>query len=508
MKIFTTKEIKAIEAYTVESEKISQIDLMERAALSVAYEVMSRWRPDRRFVVFAGPGNNGGVALSVSRILRTQGYSRIEVFFFNVPSSRLSDCCRINRDRLCAVDDIDYTEVVSGEFDPPALGKDDVVLDGLFGSGLLEPLKGGFTSLVQYINDSKASGAFIVSIDTPSGLLGEYNMGDRRNIIRANVTFAFQFKRLSFFFAENAEYIGECKVLDIGLSPDAMRATRSNCYLVEDYEVKDVLRRRPLHCNKYDFGNLLLVAGSYGMYGAAILAARAAMRSGVGLMSVHAPCSGNEILQISVPEAKFDADHDDWVTSEIALKHDYQAVAVGPGIGTDDKTCDALEIFLKNYRKPCVLDADALNCIYMRPTLLDNIPPRSIITPHAVEFDRIFGTHHSEEERLRRALEVAKKYQIVIVLKAHHTITVSEKGRIYVNSNGNPGMATAGSGDVLTGIIASLLAQGYDSRTSAVLGVFIHGAAGDMAAVAHGTYGMVAGDIVDNIGQVIRNLTC
>ena len=503
MKIFTTKEIKAIDARTVELEKISQIDLMERAATSVAYEIMSRWRPDRRFVVFAGPGNNGGDALAVARLLWAEGYTRIEVFFFNVPSSRLSDCCRINRDRLVAVNGIDYTEVVGGEFDPPALSYGDVVIDGLFGSGLMEPLKGGFTSLVQYINDSKA---FVVSIDTPSGLLGEWNLGDRRNIVRANLTFAFQFKRLSFFFAENAEFVGECKVLDIALNQEAMRSTRSNFYLVEDYEVKNVLRSRPLHCNKYNFGNMLLVAGSYGMYGAAVLAARAAMRSGVGLMTVHGACSGHDILQISVPEAKYESDHDDWITTDIALSHNYNAVALGPGIGTDEKTIDALEIFLKNSHKPCVLDADALNCIAKRPMLLDCITAKSVITPHAAEFDRIFGTHHSEEERLRRAIEMAKKYQLVIVLKSHYTMTVNTDGRVYINSNGNPGMATAGSGDVLTGIIGALLAQGYDSRTSAVLGVFIHGAAGDMASVTHGTYGMVAGDIVDNIGQVIRNL--
>ena len=252
---------------------------------------------------------------------------------------------------------------------------------------------------------------------------------------------------------------------------------------------------------------MLLVAGSYGMFGAAVLAARAAMRSGVGLMTVHGACSGHDILQISVPEAKYESDHDDWITTDITLKHNYQSVAVGPGIGTDDKTCDALEIFLKNYRKPCVLDADPLNCIAKRPNLLDCIVPKTVITPHAEEFDRIFGKHHSEEERLRRAIEVAKKYQLVIVLKAHFTMTVNVDGRVYINANGNPGMATAGSGDILTGIIGALLAQGYDSRTSAVLGVFIHGAAGDMAAVAHGSYGMVAGDIVENIGQVIRNLT-
>ena len=504
MKIFTTKEIKAIDARTVELEKISQIDLMERAATSVAYEIMSRWRPDRRFVVFAGPGNNGGDALAVARLLWAEGYTRIEVFFFNVPSSRLSDCCRINRDRLVAVNGIDYTEVVGGEFDPPALSYGDVVIDGLFGSGLMEPLKGGFTSLVQYINDSKA---FVVSIDTPSGLLGEWNLGDRRNIVRANLTFAFQFKRLSFFFAENAEFVGECKVLDIALNQEAMRSTRSNFYLVEDYEVKNVLRSRPLHCNKYNFGNMLLVAGSYGMYGAAVLAARAAMRSGVGLMTVHGACSGHDILQISVPEAKYESDHDDWITTDIALSHNYNAVALGPGIGTDEKTIDALEIFLKNYHKPCVLDADALNCIAKRPIMLRNIPMGSVLTPHAGEFDRLFGAHGTQEERLLKAIEVSKLYGFTIVLKGHHTMTVRSDGKVYINRSGNPGMATAGSGDVLTGIIASFIAQGYAIDWAVVMGVYVHGLAGDLAAEQHGEISLMASDIINHIGKAIKSIT-
>ena len=493
----------AIDAYTVENEPISNIDLMERAAMSVAYEIMSRWRPDRRFVVFAGPGNNGGDALAVARMLSTQGYKNLEVYLFNVSTTHPSDCCYINRDRLCELEGIEFHEVVGGGFMPPRLKSDDIVVDGLFGSGLSRPLEGGFTSLVQYINES---GAIVVSIDIPSGLLGEWNVGDRRNIINATLTLALQFKRLSFFFAENAQYLGQCRVLDIGLSQEAIRTTRSKYFLIEDYEVKNVLRHRPPHCNKYDFGNMLLVAGSYGMYGAAVLAAKAAMRSGVGLLTVHAPCSGLDILQTSVPEAKFDADHDDWVTTEVELKHDYSAVAFGSGIGTDKKTIQALEIFLKNYHKPCVLDADALNCIAAVPKLLEYVVPKSVMTPHAREFDRIFGEHYSEGGRLRRAIEVARQYQIVIVLKAHHTMTVNPNGHVYINSTGNPGMATAGSGDVLTGIIGSLLAQGYDSSVSAVLGVYIHGAAGDMAQAVHGDYGMVASDIVANIGAVIRKL--
>ena len=503
MKIFTSQEIKAIDAYTIQHEPISHIDLMERAALSVSYEIMSRWRPDRRFVVFAGPGNNGGDVLAVARMLRGQGYSNIEVFFFNVPTMHVSESCYTNRDRLCAIEGVDFNEIVGGEFDPPLLGRGDIVIDGLFGSGLTRPLEGGFTSLVQYINES---GATIVAIDIPSGLMGEWNAGDRRNIIRADITLALQFKRLSFFFAENAGFVGDCQVLDIALSQEAIRKTRSQYFLVEDYEVKNVLKRRPEHCNKYDFGNMLLVAGSYGMYGAAQLAAKAALRSGVGVLTVHAPCSGHDIMQMSVPEAKFDADADDWATTRVNLHHSYTTVALGPGLGTADKTADAVEILLKNYRQPMVIDADALNCIASRPNLLDCIARKSVLTPHAAEFDRLFGPCHSEEERLRKAIEMAKRYQIVIVLKARHTMTVNCDGHVYVNSNGNPGLATAGSGDVLTGIIAALMAQGYDPRTSAVLGVYIHGAAGDMAATTHGQYGMLASDIIACVPAVMRTL--
>lgn len=508
MKIFSTKEISAIKATTIESKGITSLEFMENEASVVASAIMSRWRPDQHFIIFAGPSDNGGVALALSRILKTQGYSNLEVFFFNVTLSYLGQDTLTNRDSLTRLSGIDFNEVSNGTFEPPALRRGDVIIDGLFGSELKEILRGGFTSLVQYINDSKSNGTYIVSLDVPSGLLGECNTGDRRNIVKADTTYVFQFKRLSFFFAENAEYLGNYQVLNSGFSDAAIREVECHRYMVEAGEVRSNLRVRPLHCHKYDFGNLLLVAGSYGMYGAAILAARAALRSGVGLLSVHAPCSGNEILQTSVPEAKFDADSDDWVTTSVPLKQDkrYSTIALGPGLGTNEKTCDALEVLFKNYRYPCVLDADAINCIHLRPALLDYIPQGSILTPHAAEFDRIFGTHDSEYERLRRAIEVAKRYQIVIVLKAHHTITVNSQGSLYVNSTGNPGMATAGSGDVLTGIIASLLAQGYDSRTSAVLGVFIHGAAGDMAARAKGTYGMIASDIVDNIGLVLRNL--
>ncbi len=503
MKIFTTSEIRKIEEKTLRSEGISDIELVERAASAAAFEIMSRWRPGKRFVVFAGPGNNGADALAVARILSQQGYNSIEVFLFNTPTMKLSKACAHNRDKLAEMENVKFTEVVN-EFIFPPLGKNDVVIDGLFGSGLNEPLKGGFTSLVQNINESQA---YIVAIDVPTGLFGEWNTGtDRRNIIRANLTLTFQLKRLSFFFAENAINIGECKVLDIDLSREAISQASTSYCLVEEYEVKNLLRRRPAHCSKYDFGSLLLVAGRYGMLGAAVLAARAAMRSGVGVATVHSPRCGLDVIQSCVPEALFDADKNDIVTTDITMSRRYNAVALGPGLGTNEMTIDAIDRFLKNRNLPCVLDADALNCIAARPMLFESIPQKSILTPNAAEFERLFGKFDTEEERLKKAVDVAKEYRLIIVLKAHHTMVVDNTGKVYINSTGNSGMATAGSGDVLTGIISGLLAQGYSSQLSAIIGVYIHGAAGDLARRIHGSYGMVASDIIDNIGRAISDV--
>ncbi len=502
MKIFTNEALKQIDSATIESEGITELDLMERAASAVAYEIISRWRSTKRMIIFAGPGNNGGDALAVARMLYEQGY-RPEVYLFNIRSSHLSHCCSANRERLLNMGDIDFTEIVDN-FTPPELGENDVVIDGLFGSGLHSPLKGGYTALVQYINNSEA---FIVSIDMPSGLLGEWNEGnDRRNIIRADLTLTFASKRLSFFFSENAEFIGHCIVLDIELSPKAIMTTTTDYYLIEKEDVGEKMQPLDPFISKYDNGTLFLVAGSYGMMGAAILACKGAQRIGVGLVTVHGPASANTIMQTSCPEALFEADSSDICTTAINAKHRFSVIALGPGIGTSDETIDAVDHFLKNYRKPCLLDADALNCIAARHMLLRSIPRGSIITPHAVEFDRLFGRNVTDEERFKRAINVSKTHNITIVLKGHYTMIVRPDGKVYINSSGNPGMATAGSGDVLTGIISGLIAKGYSPDDSVWMGVYIHGLAGDLAAAKVGEHSLIATDIVNNIGPALVDI--
>lgn len=502
MKIFTNDDIRNIDRYTIDEEGIPARELVQRVAEGVTAEILARWRPSRPVTVFAGPGNNGADALAVARMLIEQGFDP-EVYLFNIRGNSLSRECRTCRDELVATGKARLIEITDS-MDHPELTDKHLVIDGLFGSGLRDHLGSGYAMLVRDINES---GADVVSIDIPSGLFADWNPNTiSRNVVHATLTCAVQFPRLSFFMADNAAATGKVKILDIGLSRNAIRATPTKYHLVEAHDLRRVLRERADFASKADFGSALLIAGSYGMMGAAILAARGAMRSGVGKLTVHAPRCGFNILQTSVPEALFLHDKGDAVITDMMPQREYQAVGVGPGIGTDERTQQAFENFIRNYRKPVVLDADALNCLSRRQPLLSMLAPGTVLTPHAAEFDRLFGPHPSAEARLIKAIDVCRRHNIVIVLKGHYTATVRHDGKVYFNSSGNPGMATAGSGDVLTGVITSLMAQGYRSEFAAVAGVFIHGLAGDIAASRHGTWGLTAADIASCLGEAIESI--
>ncbi|MDE6529110.1 MAG: NAD(P)H-hydrate dehydratase, partial [Muribaculaceae bacterium] len=401
------------------------------------------------------------------------------------------------------VPDIAFHEV-KDRFSMPKITTNHLVIDGLFGSGLREELQGGFKSLVQYINDENAT---VVSIDLPSGMFGDWNPQIvNRNTIHATLTIAIQFPRISFFIPDNAELIGEWKVIDIGLSEKAMATSPANFCLVEMRDVHRRLRHRKEFSSKADFGSGILYAGSYGMMGAAILAARGALRSGVGKITVNAPKCGYQIMQSSVPEALFRHNRGEINIVDIHPERDFSAIAVGPGIGTNELTVKAVEDFLASINQPVILDADALNCIALKPSILNTIPVLSILTPHAGEFDRLFGPQPSAEARLRKAIEMAKYYNILIILKGRYTAIVRPDGKVYFNSSGCPAMATAGSGDVLTGVLLSMLAQGYPAELASLIAVYVHGVAGEMAASEHGEYGVTAGDIANHIGKAIREI--
>lgn len=503
MKIFTNDNIHAIERVTCESQGITEMELVARVAEQVTAEISARWRPSKSVVIFAGPGNNGADALSAGRLLLEQGYTP-QIYLFNIKGMKINDLCRRCRDSLLsAFPSANFTEVIH-DFDLPDLNSRSLVVDGLFGSGLRSPLEGGFKSLVRYINESHAS---VVSIDLPSGLFPDWNpQAVPRDIIHATLTLSVQFPHPAFMFKENAQMVGEWKTLDIGLSYEAIQKANTPFHYVELPEVQHLLRRRQEFSSKADYGSALIVAGSQGMMGAATFAAEGALRAGAGKVTLHVPQCGLDVAQVRVPEAMCSVDMGRTTISDIDLSRPYDAYGVGPGIGTSTATIGALDKFLKRVDRPVVLDADALNCIAESPILLNYVPKLSVLTPHAGEFDRLFGQCQSDEARLHKALEISRHNHVLIVLKGRYTALVRPDGKIYFNSSGTPALATPGAGDVLTGVITGLMAQGYKPEVSALIGVFVHGRAGELAARHTGQYGLTASTLAQYISESIHDI--
>lgn len=503
MKIFTSKQIHDLDRYTIEHEPIKSIDLMERAAKALTAAIMEQWSSLTPVVVFAGPGNNGGDALAVARMLADSQY-KVSVYLFNI-SNKLSDDCAINRQRAIDCKRIKNFIEVTTQFDTPVLTKDMLVVDGLFGSGLNKPLTGGFAALVKYINQSEAQ---VASIDLPSGLMSEDNTYNvRANIIRADFTLTLQQKKLAFLMADNQEFIGRLKVLDIRLSKEFTDKTPAQYTILEENDVRRLLLPRDDFAHKGTMGQAMLIAGSYGMAGAAVLASRACLRSGVGKVVVHTPRRNCDIMQTSVPEAVVRLDREEAYFSEPVDTDDFDAVGIGPGLGTQENTAIALISQLRRSQCPMVVDADALNILATHKAWQQQIPKDIILTPHPKEMDRLIGSPcGSDYERLHRAQELAERWQVYIILKGHISALCLPTGRILFNSSGNSGMATAGSGDVLTGILTALLARGYDRTSACVLGMYLHGLAGDLAAKEMGKESLVASDIIAHLPHAFRRL--
>ena len=501
IKIFPTIQIKELDAYTIENEPVTSIDLMERASQALAKTISERWNTETPFTVFAGPGNNGGDALAVSRLLAQQGY-RVEVYLFNTKGS-LSPDCETNKKRLTELSGIDFHEITT-QFVPPELTARHVVLDGLFGSGLNKPLSGGFAAVVKYINSSPAT---VVALDVPSGLMGEDNTYNiQANIIRADLTLSLQLPKLAFLFAENEQFVGEWQLLDIGLSEEAINEKETDFALTEHGDMPPMLKVRSKFAHKGNFGRALLIAGSQGMAGASVLAARACLRSGVGLLTVHIPFCNNFIVQTSVPEAMTEIDINDVRFSCATDTDDYQAVGIGPGLGKAGDTEAALLEQIESCQTPMVVDADALNLLGEHRSYIGRLPKGSILTPHPKELERLVGKCQNSYERLTKARELARSAGVHILLKGAYSVIIAPSGKCWFNPTGNPGMATGGSGDVLTGVVLALLAQGYDAETAARMAAYVHGLAGDIACKKHGVMGMTAGDIVTCLPPAWRML--
>ena len=503
MKIFTAAQIHELDNYTITHEPIKSIDLMERAAKTIPRAIMDEWTDRTPMVIFAGPGNNGGDALAVARLLAEENY-KVSVYLFNI-HNKLSDDCAANKQRLIDSKRVGHFTEVTLNFDPPELTEDMVVIDGLFGSGLNKPLIGGFASLVKYINQCPAK---VVSIDIPSGLMCEDNTYNiHSNIIRADLTLTLQQKKLSMMMADCQKYIGRLRVLDIRLSKEYIDKTEANCRILEEQDVRRLLMPRDDFAHKGAMGNALIIAGSYGMAGAAVLATRACLRSGVGKVTVHTPRRNYLVMQTAVPEAVMQMDHEETYFSESVDSTDFDALGIGPGLGLVENTAIALIGQIRRTSCPIVADADALNILANHQAWMQQLPSGIIMTPHPKEFDRMAGsTSNNDYERLIRAQQMAEHIKGYIILKGHHSALCMPDGHIVFNATGNSGMATAGSGDVLTGILTALLARGYDKGTACQLGMYLHGLAGDLAAKEVGKESLVASDIIQFLPKAFLKL--
>ena len=501
MKILTASQFKELDKYTIEHEPVASVDLMERAAKAIVTELEKRWKTTTRFIIFAGPGNNGGDALAVARMLCQDGYPT-QTFLFNI-TGRLSNDCLENKKRLEKLSRANFTEI-SSQFSFPETGENDVIIDGLFGTGLNKPLDGGYAGLVKRINTCRAK---VVSIDVPSGLMAEDNSHNNpAAIVCADLTLTIQLPKLAFFFAENQKYIGEVQALDIRLHPDGLAAIDSSVAVIEEPEVRQILKPRDPFAHKGAMGHALLVSGQYGMAGATVLAARACLRGGAGKLTVHTPDMNNSILQCCVPEAILSHDLSDIRVSKAISTYDYDALAIGPGLGTHEDTAEAVHQFIRNHPGEMVLDADALNILGRHRDWISEIPQDTILTPHPKELENLVGACTDSYDRMAKARELSIKMQIYVIVKGHNSMICTPTGRVFINPTGNAGMATAGSGDVLTGLLAALLSRGYSANEACRLGVFLHGLAGDIACERFGEESLTASDIIDAIPEAIKRL--
>ena len=472
---------------------------MENAAAQCVAWISERGWQQSAFKIFCGKGNNGGDGLAIARMLLQQSY-RVRVYILE-PGHPGSDDFQSNLQRLHELPQADIHFIQSQQHFPD-ISAQDIVIDALFGIGINKPLSGVAADLVAHLNASKAT---IVSIDLPSGMFPDKSsLGN--TIVKATHTLSFEVYKTALLVAENAAWFGSRTLLPIGLHRGYIEKEYIPRQLLTAADVAQLFRPRPAFAHKGDFGHALLIAGSYGKMGAAQLAAKACLRSGVGLLTCYIPRSGYNIMQTALPEAMALTGSGDDFLQEIPDTKPYAAIGVGPGIGTAAGTADMIKILLQQFRKPIVADADALNALAQNPEWLSLLPPFSILTPHPKEFGRLFGPSANEFERLELAARKAKELQVIIVLKGHHSFIAMPGGSAWFNSTGNSGMAGGGSGDVLTGMLTALLAQGYEPVAAALMGVYLHGFAGDLAAAQLGETGMIASDIIQYLPEAFSRV--
>jgi len=499
MKIFSAQQMRLADQGTIQLEKIDTNQLMERAGSKIFELIHHRLQGSPMVLhVFCGLGNNGGDGLVISRLLLEHGYD-VKTYIVNFSDKRSKDFL-INYDRLKEIA-TEWPIQLKSEEDFPTISQQDMVIDAIFGIGLNRPMESWVASLIKHINNMRS---FTLAIDVPSGLYADKAPDDPDAVIFADTTLTFQLPKLIFFLPQTGGYSRDVEIIDIGLNPGVIQQIPGVADLIGKNEVLPLYRSRFKFSHKGMYGHSLLVGGSYGKIGSVVLATKATLKVGGGLATANIPECGYDTLQTAVPEAMVITDDDDEL-SEIARNFEPSAVGIGIGLGTSSKTIKAFGEFLKENKAPLVIDADAINILAETPDFLDMLPAQTILTPHPKELERLLGKWKDDFDKLDKAKEFSKKYDSILVIKGANSITVY-KDQLYINNSGNPGMATAGSGDVLTGMITGLVSQGYAPVHACVFGVYLHGRAGDIASQREGFEAVIASSIVDNIGNAYLDL--
>ncbi len=496
LKILNSQQIKQLDQYTIEHEPIASIDLMERACKAFTDWFVLNFRPVKKIGIVCGTGNNGGDGLGIARMLKDLGYP-VKVWIVRGEVKESEDFKK-NFERLG--NKIPVFEIVTDQ-DKNLFQGCQVLIDAVFGSGLNRPTEGIYAQAINCMNETDA---VRVAIDIPSGLFADSHSSG--TIVNANFTVTFQLPKLALLLPENSKYVGEWRIVDIGLNKIFLNAVKADKFLVTAKSSKKILKPRSKFSHKGTYGHALLISGSKGKMGACVLASQAALRSGVGLLTVSVPFGGNTIIQTSVPEAMSLPDSNEDHLSDLPNELYYESIGIGPGIGQHKETANALKRLLDQFQKPMVIDADALNIISSNRELLHLIPANSILTPHPKEFSRLAGEWTNDFERLELVRKFSARIKSVVVLKGAHTTIALPDGQVFFNNTGNPGMATGGSGDVLTGILTGILAQGYSSSETAILGVYLHGLAGDLAASDSGIQSLIASDLISHLPLAFKAL--
>ncbi|SIQ78045.1 NAD(P)H-hydrate epimerase [Chryseobacterium sp. RU37D] len=495
MKIFTTEQIRKCDQYTITYESVSSLQLMERSAQSCVDWISENCKNHRNFAIFCGNGNNGGDGFVIAKMLYMKGF---DVDVFTNSKAKFSADANTNFKELKEISGVainNFKEAELYRFDNRT-----VIIDAIFGTGLSRKLDGEFKDLIDFLNSKNNPK---ISIDIPSGLFADDILEDS-TVFKADYTLSFQFWKKSFLHPETGKYTGKIEILNINLNKDYISETGSENFVIGEEMVENIFKPRDDFSHKGTFGNALIAGGSYGKIGAGVLSTKAALRSGAGLTFTLAPKCGYEILQTSCPEAMFIEGGDDYIEN---FKVEENVVCgIGPGLGTDEKTAENFLKFLKEYSKPLIIDADALNIISKDKKNLNFIPKKSIITPHPKEFERLFGTSKNSFERIEKARKKAEELEIYIVLKDHHTQVITPEGNVFYNITGNSGLAKGGSGDILTGILTSFLAQKYSEEEAALLGVWFHGKAAEFASEKYSKEAVIPTDVINEFGSVFEEL--